>query len=61
MFALLALAGDVGCSGGPTLVGYVSSLASDDLKKGILAGIIFPVLLVAGIFLLKNPKTADKV
>ena len=37
MFALLALAGDVGCSGGPTLVGFVTGLASDDLKKGILA------------------------
>ncbi|MDE6891793.1 MAG: MFS transporter [Lachnospiraceae bacterium] len=55
LFALLALAGDLGCSGGPTLVGYVSSIASDDLKKGILTAIIFPVLLVAGIFLLKKP------
>lgn len=54
LFALLALAGDVGCSGGPTLVGFVSGLASDDLKKGILAGTIFPVLLVAGIILLKK-------
>ncbi|MDE7333824.1 MAG: MFS transporter [Lachnospiraceae bacterium] len=53
MFALLALAGDLGCSGGPTLVGYISGRASDDLKKGILAAIIFPALLVAGIFLLK--------
>ena len=56
MFALLALAGDLGCSGGPTLVGAVSSALSDDLKKGILAGIIFPILLVVGIFLLKSLK-----
>lgn len=54
LFALLALAGDVGCSGGPTLVGFVSGLASDNLKKGILAGMIFPVLLLAGILLLKR-------
>ena len=53
MFALLALAGDVGCSGGPALVGVISSACSDDLKKGILAAIIFPVLLVAGILGLK--------
>lgn len=53
MFALLALAGDVGCSGGPALVGVISSTCSDDLKKGILAAIIFPVLLVAGILGLK--------
>lgn len=58
MFALLALAGDLGCSGGPTLVGAVSSAVSDDLKKGILAGIIFPVMLVVGTFLLKSQKTS---
>lgn len=51
MFALFALAGDVGCSGGPTVVGMVSSALGDNLKKGILAGIIFPILLLVGIFL----------
>ena len=56
MFALLALAGDVGCSGGPTLVGFVTGQASDDLKKGILAGIIFPILLIVGIVSLKKAK-----
>lgn len=56
MFALLALAGDVGCSGGPTLVGFVTGLASDNLKKGILAGIIFPILLIVGIVSLKKAK-----
>lgn len=54
LFAMLALAGDVGCSGGPALVGYVSSRVSDNLKAGILAGILFPVLLVAGIFRLRK-------
>lgn len=49
LFALMALAGDMGCSGGPTLVGMVSSAFGDDLKKGILAGIVFPVLLLAGL------------
>lgn len=56
MFALLALAGDLGCSGGPTLVGYLSSMQSNDLRKGILAAIAFPVLLVVGILLLKTLK-----
>ncbi len=56
MFALLALAGDVGCSVGPTLVGFATGLASDDLKKGILAGIIFPILLIVGIVSLKKAK-----
>lgn len=53
MFALLALAGDVGCSGGPTVVGMVSGALGDDLKLGILAGVAFPVLLLVGIFLCK--------
>ena len=51
MFALMALAGDLGCSGGPTLVGMVSSALGDDLKRGILAGIVFPILLLAGLWL----------
>lgn len=49
MFALLALAGDLGCSGGPTLAGFVSSRLGGNLKMGILAAVIFPVLLLAGI------------
>lgn len=55
MFALLALGGDLGCSGGPTLVGYISGIASDDLKKGILTAIIFPVFLIVGVAALKRP------
>ena len=51
LFALLALGGDIGCSAGPTLVGFVSGAFGDDLHKGILAGILFPVLLLAGLFL----------
>lgn len=54
MFALLALAGDLGCSGGPTVVGYVSGIASDNLKMGILAAIIFPFLLLLSLLLLKK-------
>ncbi|WP_342756354.1 MFS transporter [Kineothrix sedimenti] len=49
MFALLALAGDLGCSGGPTVVGIVSSYFGDNLKVGILAAIVFPILLLFGI------------
>lgn len=49
MFALLALGGDVGCTGGPTLVGMVSGAAGDNLKTGVLAGVIFPLILLAGI------------
>lgn len=54
MFALLALGGDVGCSGGPTLAGFVSGSFDDDLRKGILAAVIFPILLVLGVFILQR-------
>ncbi len=46
MFAYLALAGDLGCSGGPTLVGLISGAFGDNLKAGFLTGIIFPTLIV---------------
>ncbi|MDE6937599.1 MAG: MFS transporter, partial [Lachnospiraceae bacterium] len=51
MFALLALAGDVGCAGGPTVVGMVSGALDNNLKTGFLAGALFPALLLAGIYL----------
>lgn len=54
MFALLALGGDIGCSGGPTVVGLVSGALEDNLKMGILAGVIFPVVLLAGIVLCRK-------
>ncbi|MDE6593281.1 MAG: MFS transporter [Oscillospiraceae bacterium] len=56
MFALLALAGDLGCFSGPWLVGIVSG-ASGELKTGILAAIIFPaaMLIASGKGKVKSP------
>lgn len=56
MFALLALGGDVGCSSGPTLVGMVSGVLGDNLKMGVLTGIIFPMLLLSGVILCGKTK-----
>ena len=47
MFALLALFGDLGCSGGPTLVGMVSGAFGGELKTGLLFAMVFPVFLIA--------------
>lgn len=58
MFAMLALAGDMGCSGGPTLVGFVSGLFGEDLRKGICAALVFPALLLAGLWLEKKKERA---
>ena len=54
MFALLALAGDLGGSIGPSLVGSVSSMAEGNLKTGLLVATLFPVLLIAGLVVLKK-------
>lgn len=49
MFAFFALAGDVGCSAGPTLVGFLSDALRGDLKNGMLAAILFPVALLLAV------------
>ena len=51
LFALLALAGDLGCALAPYTVGLSSSLQGDDLKKGILTAVIFPTILVLTLIL----------
>ena len=56
MFAFLALAGDLGCSGGPTFVGFVAEALGDNLKLGILAAVFFPLLMAALVFLRKQKK-----
>ena len=50
MFAILALAGDVGCSGGPTLVGFVSGAFGDNLKVCILTACILPIAFLLCFF-----------
>mgnify|MGYP000918039886 CR=1 FL=1 len=55
LFAMLALAGDVGCSAGPTLVGMVSAAFGNNLKIGLAAAFIFPFLMFTGVaFSIKN-------
>lgn len=54
MFAMLALAGDVGCSGGPTLAGFVSSAAGNNLHVGICAALVFPVLMLCSLLVGKR-------
>ncbi|MBR6764095.1 MAG: MFS transporter [Clostridia bacterium] len=72
MFGLLAVAGDMGCSGGPMLAGVVSDFAEKSglaqsfsltgeqfgMKAGILAAIIFPVIMFFGTLLFKEKKKA---
>ena len=59
MFAILALAGDLGCSAGPTVVGMVSNAMNGSIKSGLLVAIIFPVLLIAGLILCKRMSKSE--
>ena len=52
MFALLAMAGDLGGAIGPALVGWVSQAVGDDLRAGLRAGCVFPVVLIVSLVLL---------
>lgn len=61
MFALLALAGDIGCMSGPTLAGFVSGLFGENLQTGILAGTVFPVMMLLAIFFQRRLRRADKI
>lgn len=54
MFALLALAGDLGCASGPTVVGAVAGMFEENLRIGILAAMIFPIALLVGLMLWKK-------
>lgn len=59
MFAIFALAGDMGCSGGPTAVGIVSGLFDGGLKTGLLIALVFPILLILAISVLKITKETN--
>lgn len=54
MFALLALAGDLGGAVGPAIIGNVSQGAGDNLQAGVLAGIGFPIGLVVCVLAIRN-------
>ena len=57
MFALLAMAGDLGGSIGPAIVGVVSQAAGDNLHAGMMVGMIFPMVLIVAIILLSRMRT----
>ena len=52
LFALLALAGDLGGTLGPSLVGFYTESESD-IQNGILAASIFPIILIVSLILIR--------
>lgn len=53
MFALLAMAGDLGGSSGPAIVGFVSQNHGDDLRAGMFVGCLFPIVLIVSVLVIK--------
>lgn len=56
MFALMALFGDLGCSIGPSAVGFATSVFGDELKYGLLCATIFPIILILALTKIKNDR-----
>ena len=54
LFALLAMAGDLGGAFGPSLVGTVTQQAGDNLRTGTLVGSVFPIILIVVLLLLNR-------
>lgn len=58
VFALLAVAGDIGCTTGPSVIGWISDAFGGELKKGLIFSILFPILIILA--LLANKKQQSK-
>lgn len=60
LFALLALAGDVGGTLGPSLVGLGTQSSENDIQSGLLAASAFPILLVISLLCIRRKKAKMK-
>ncbi len=54
MFALLALFGDTGCASGPAIVGKMTTIFGDDLGKGLLFAVVFPIVMIVCVVRIRN-------
>ena len=61
LFALLAMAGDLGGAFGPSMVGYATQLAGDDLRAGLQVGCIFPIGLMIGLIIMRRMTKKNQV
>ena len=59
LFALLAFAGDLGCTLGPTAVGALSGAMGDNLKIGLSFSLVFPITIIVCLILLMKVNKSD--
>ena len=60
MFGMFALGGDIGCTLGPTAIGMISSVAGDNLRVGLLAACVFPIMMSMGLMMLMKRMKEQK-
>ncbi|MBQ9427937.1 MAG: MFS transporter [Clostridia bacterium] len=60
MFACLALAGDLGCTGGPSAVGFITDAFSGNMRLGILLSIVFPIGMLVALTILDHMKSEEE-
>lgn len=54
MFAFLALAGDLGATVSPAMVGSISNMFGGNLKTGLFVATVFPLILILGLVVLNQ-------
>lgn len=54
MFAFLALAGDLGATISPAIVGNISNMVGGNLKIGLLVATVFPLVLIFSLIILNR-------
>lgn len=60
MFALLAMAGDLGGALGPGIVGNVTQMNNDNLQAGMISGCVFPLILIISLLMMRGMKKISK-
>ena len=60
LFAMLSLAGDLGCLLGPSLIGFTADSFGGNLKIGMITAIALPVILAVILILFRAKPKKDK-
>ena len=60
MFAAFALAGDMGCTAGPTAVGFISSAGGNDISRGLIYSAVFPAVMIVCLLMIRLVKAKKK-
>ncbi len=59
MFALLAMAGDLGGSIGPAIVGKVTQYSGDNIRMGMGVGLFFPIVLIIMLIIMSRKEASN--